>query len=123
MAIAGIYFYQISDNEIKSDSGQIIGRDESYFYNKEADSKLTLAEGEVELLGLRDVSTAERKSLAKKGNALPDGSYPIANCKDAANAIRSIGRAPESKRGKVRSHIRKRVKELGCSGSIFENWK
>lgn len=74
-------------------------------------------------LGLRDVSTQERKSLAKEGKALPDGSFPIANCKDAANAIHAIGRANPSDRGKVRAHIRSRVKALGCSGSTFENWK
>jgi hypothetical protein len=34
----------------------------------------------------RDVNTAERRSLASQGHALPDGSYPIANAGDLQNA-------------------------------------
>ena len=84
---------------------------------------LSLSDYETQFLGLRDVSTKERKKLASSGAALPDGSYPIANCSDAANAIHAIGRANPSDRGKVRAHIKKRVKALGCSGSTFDNWK
>lgn len=60
----------------------------------------------------RDVSTEERKRLAKKGAAMPDGSYPIANCQDLKNAIQAIGRAknPDA----VKRHIAKRKSALGC---------
>lgn len=70
---------------------------------------------------LRDYSAAERKRMAGNGQALPDGSFPIANCSDAANAIRSVGRASDP--GPAKAHIRKRVKALGCSGGIYDNWK
>jgi hypothetical protein len=84
---------------------------------------MSLSEYETKFLGLRDFSTADRKKLASSGAALPDGSYPIANCSDAANAIHAIGRAKPSDRDKVKAHIRSRVKALGCSGSTFDNWK
>lgn len=61
--------------------------------------------------------------MAKNGQALPDGSFPIANCTDASNAIRAQGRTPASNRGRVRGHIRKRVRALGCSGDIFDDYK
>lgn len=64
---------------------------------------------------LRDVSSAERKRLAKTGAAMEDGSFPIANCQDAKNARQAIGRAPEGKRAAVRAHIAKRERALGCS--------
>lgn len=65
--------------------------------------------------GFRDVSTAERKRLAKTGGAMPDGSFPIANCQDAKNARQAIGRAAPGKRAAVRSHIERRESALGCS--------
>src|SRR5947207_849495 len=54
---------------------------------------LTLNEYETRVLGLRDVGTKERKSLAKKGHALPHGGFPMATCGDVKNAIKAIGRA------------------------------
>jgi hypothetical protein len=64
--------------------------------------------------------TAEqRRRWAKSGVALPDGSFPITKCSgegtSAENARRAIGRASEEKRGRVRSHIAKRERALGCS--------
>lgn len=38
-------------------------------------------------------STNRREKLADKGKAMPDGSFPIVNAKDLANAKRAIGRA------------------------------
>lgn len=121
--VEGTYYYKVADKELKSKSGETISPGDTYFFNPKAKHILTLNEGEVELLGLRDVSTKERKKLAKKGAALSDGSYPIANCKDAANAIHRIGTGTKHAKSTIRAHIRKRVKELGCTGSTFENFK
>lgn len=82
-----------------------------------------MSRADLRLHRLRTVSTEERKRLAERGAALPDGSYPIANCGDAAAAIRSVGRAAPAKQDEVRAHIRKRVRALGCTGSIFDNWR
>lgn len=69
----------------------------------------------------RDYSAKERRRMATEGRAMPDGSYPIANCGDAENAIRAVGRAKDP--AATKSFIRRRVRALGCTGSIFENWK
>lgn len=107
-----------------SETGRRIDPDEIYFEGESHGRKVILTIKETEnFIGLRDVSTEERKKLAKSGDAMPDGSFPIANCKDASNAIHAIGRAKSSDRSAVKTHIRKRVKELGCTGSTFENWK
>ena len=71
----------------------------------------------------RDYDAKTRRRMAKEGAALPDGSFPIANCGDAEDAIRSIGRAAPKKRAAAEAHIRKRVRALSCSGKIFDTWR
>jgi hypothetical protein len=66
--------------------------------------------------GFRTVSAEERRRMAKAGTAMPDGSFPIANCSDWDNARRAIGRTPASRRAAVQAHINKRGRALGCSG-------
>lgn len=69
----------------------------------------------------RDVSTEERERLAGEGAAMPDGSYPIANCEDLRNAIQAIGRAKDPEATKA--HIRKRKSALGCDEvELPEDW-
>jgi len=70
----------------------------------------------------RDIGTDKRKELAKKGAAMPDGSYPIATVGDLKNAIRAYGRAKDSDKAKVRRHIRKRARALGKTDLIPESW-
>jgi len=70
----------------------------------------------------RDYSPEDRRRMARSGEALPDGSFPIANCTDARNAIQAQGRGNASQQ-RVTSHIRKRVRSLGCTGSIFDPYK
>ena len=69
-----------------------------------------------------EFSPAQRKNLAKKGEALPDGSYPIRNEGDLKNAIKAFGRAKESERGDVKKHIIKRARALKKSDLIPEKW-
>lgn len=99
-----------------STEGKRIEPGETFFLGESHGNEtlLSLAEYETKFLGLRDVSTSERKRLAKEGKALPDGSFPIANCSDAKNARQAIGRTPPSNRDRVMAHIRKREKALGC---------
>lgn len=59
----------------------------------------------------KEFTEKQREKAAEKGNALPDGSYPINNVQDLKNAIKSYGRAKDQK--KVAKHIAKRAKELG----------
>lgn len=62
----------------------------------------------------RDFSDKQRSSLAKKGKALPDGSFPIANKEDLGNAKQAIGRSKNP--GKARAFINKRAKQMGEPG-------
>lgn len=69
------------------------------------------------------VSKKSRDNAAEKGEALPDGSFPIRNESDLKNAIKAYGRAKESERAKVRKHIMKRARALGKADLIPEDWK
>lgn len=69
------------------------------------------------------VSKKSRDAAADKGEALPDGSYPIRNESDLKNAIKAYGRAKESDRAKVRKHIMKRARALGKADLIPAEWK
>jgi len=72
------------------------------------------------MLFKRDFSDDERKELAGTGAALPDGSFPIQNKSDLANAIHAFGRAKD--KAKARAHIISRAKTLGASDMIPDNW-
>jgi hypothetical protein len=69
------------------------------------------------------ISRDEREKLAKKGQALPDGSYPIRDVEDLKNAIQAYGRSKKSDRPEVRKHIMKRAHQLNYRHLIPENWK
>lgn len=69
----------------------------------------------------RDYNAKQRKEMAASGEAMPDGSYPIANRTDLMNAIRSWGRGGSDP--KVKQYIKRRAKALGASDMIPENWK
>ena len=62
----------------------------------------------------REFSEQRRAELAKKGHALPDGSYPMPDCDAVKRAHQSYGRAPASHRGAVRALANRRNRELGC---------
>lgn len=62
-----------------------------------------------------------RDRMADEGTAMPDGSYPIADCEDLSNAIQAIGRAKDPEATKA--HIRKRKSALGCEDvELPEDW-
>ena len=81
-----------------------------------------LAESFAAVMEFADFSPLQRKNLAKKGEALPDGSYPIRNEGDLKNAIKAFGRAKASERGDVKKHIIKRARALKKSDLIPETW-
>ena len=69
----------------------------------------------------RNFSSKQREEMAQSGQAMPDGSFPIANKNDLMNAIRSWGRGGADP--KVKEHIKRRAKSLGLTNMIPENWK
>lgn len=69
----------------------------------------------------KDYSPEQRERMAKSGAAMPDGSYPIADCEDLQNAIQAIGRAKDPE--KTKAHIKKRKSALGCEDiDLPEDW-
>src|SRR6266498_3795742 len=105
----------VAENVLYSDSGAKIEPGDIYFEGEIHGRRGLFLAFEVEkMIGLRDFSTEQRRKLAAKGYAMKNGSFPIVSCQDASNAIRSIGRGGSSKSAIV-SHIRKRVRALGCS--------
>lgn len=69
-----------------------------------------------------DFSHSERKDLAKKGEAMPNGEYPIRNSQDLKDAIKLSG-ASDMPKEKVKAWIKKRAKELGLESELPEEWK
>lgn len=67
-------------------------------------------------------SHSERKDLAKKGEAMPNGKYPIRNSQDLKDAIKLSG-ASDMPKEKVKAWIKKRAKELGLESELPEEWK
>ena len=68
----------------------------------------------------RDVSQDERDKLADRGDANPDGSYPIKNVGDLKNAISAIGRSKNP--GQTKALIKRRAKELGVPDLVPQEW-
>jgi len=58
-------------------------------------------------------TTEQRREMAKTGEALPDGSFPIKNAADLMNARQALGRANPADRARVVAHIKTRAKALG----------
>jgi hypothetical protein len=68
----------------------------------------------------REYDAEARKRMAENGEALPDGSFPIADLEDLRNAIHAIGRAGDPEAAKA--HIKKRARALGHEDLIPEGW-
>ena len=95
--------------------GEVLG------YDKYEEEDAQAIEAEAAEIALKRAFTEEqRDSMAKAGTALPDGSYPIANRDDLANAIQAFGRAKDKSAAKT--HIMKRAKALGAESMIPANW-
>lgn len=64
---------------------------------------------------------ADRDEMAKSGEAMPDGSYPIRDAEDLDNAIRAVGRGGAD-HDEIRRHIIKRAKALDLESRIPDDW-
>jgi hypothetical protein len=71
--------------------------------------------------GKRDYNSKQRQQMASRGQAMPDGSFPIANARDLQNAIQSVGRASSYEAAK--KHIMSRARALGLTDMLPEDWK
>jgi hypothetical protein len=95
--------------------GEILGYDK---YEPEESEEIEAEAAEIALK--RAFTEEQRNAMAKEGNALPDGSYPIANESDLRNAIQAYGRAKDKEAAK--RHILKRARELGKENLIPAGW-
>ena len=68
-----------------------------------------------------DYSARERERMAKRGEALPDGSFPIANRTDLENAIHLWANAKDPVR--ARRHIVERARALRLMDALPEGWR
>ena len=108
--------YDLVPEDWKKSSASLLDEDIAFLREK-------AAELSIQVDSFADISAEARKKLAEKGQALPDGSYPIRNEDDLKNAIKAYGRSNPEDRAKVRTHIRKRARALGKEELIPENWK
>jgi len=69
----------------------------------------------------RFYTNARRQEYAKRGIALPDGSFPINDVGDLRNAIQAFGLGKDSSAAKA--HIIKRARALGKTELIPDSWK
>lgn len=95
--------------------GEVLGYDR---YEPEQAADIEAEAAEIALK--RAFTDDQRTSMAKEGNALPDGSYPISNASDLRNAISAFGRAKDKEAAK--RHIMKRAKALGQEKLIPVSW-
>ena len=65
-------------------------------------------------------STAERLTLARKGEAETGGRYPIRNTGDLRNAIQAYGRSKTP--GQTRAWIVQRARALGATNLLPASW-
>ena len=67
-----------------------------------------------------ELDTEERRKLAERGEALPDGSFPIRNKKDLKDAVQSYGRAKD--KAEAKRWIKRRARELDAEDELPEDW-
>lgn len=70
----------------------------------------------------RKFTQSERDALAKKGWALPDGSYPIETQADVGPAI-TLAQSGHGDAAAARALIIKRCKALGCTDMLPKEWR
>lgn len=95
--------------------GEVLGYDE---YSLEEAEDIEAEAAEIALK--RAFSDEKRDEMAKKGSAMPDGSFPIETEDDLRNAISAYGRAKDKEAAKT--HIIKRALDLKREDMIPFSW-
>lgn len=71
----------------------------------------------------KDFTADQRREYARRGIALPDGSYPIPNREYLGRAIHALGRGTKNPKSKIKAHIMRRARALGAEEMIPETWQ
>lgn len=66
--------------------------------------------------------TEERRRMAKKGQAMPGGRYPINDRADLRKAIRLAGHGTHASKSAIRAYIKRRAKALNALDMIPDDW-
>lgn len=102
--------------------GKVLGYDEFSLvddsFTEEETSDLKALEAELHFKRL--YSRERREELAKSGEAMEDGSFPIVDGADLQNAIVAYGKAADPEVAKA--HIVKRAADLELTDSLPEGW-
>jgi len=102
--------------------GKMLGYDE---YEVELDTELSEEDEikalEAELEIKRMYSREQREAMAESGEAMEDGSFPIADQADLENAIAALPRATDKEA--VTAHIIKRAEELGLTEMLPDGFE
>jgi hypothetical protein len=69
---------------------------------------------------MANFSQGERQALANKGQAEPNGSFPIRNVSDLRNAIQAYGRSKN--KAETKAWIIQRAKDLGATSLLPAGW-
>jgi hypothetical protein len=69
---------------------------------------------------MAELDTEQRRRLAERGEALPDGSFPIRNREDLRDAVQSYGRAND--KAEAKRWIRRRARELDAEDELPDDW-
>jgi hypothetical protein len=69
---------------------------------------------------MADLDAEQRRKLAERGEALPDGSFPIRNKEDLRDAVQSYGRAKDKEEAK--RWIKRRARELDAEKELPDDW-
>ena len=104
--------------------GKVLGYDEwdlidepTYELSEEEEIKALEADLEIKRLYSRE----QRMEMAESGEAMEDGSFPIADESDLRNAILAVSRASDV--AAARAHIMRRAEELGLEDMIPTDWQ
>lgn len=90
--------------------------------DEDEEQQVAKAAAEYDQICKAKYSDKQRAAMAKNGQALPDGSYPIADKEDLENAVHAIGRGRNNSHADIRAHIVKRAKALGATSQLPDDW-
>lgn len=69
---------------------------------------------------MAELDAEQRRKLAERGEALPDGSFPIRNREDLRDAVQSYGRAKD--KAEAKRWIKRRARELDAEDELPDDW-
>ncbi len=77
---------------------------------------------EDEAEGRGNYSADQRKQMAQKGHAMPDGSYPIGDAQDVKSAAGLASHSKKYSAEQVKAHVIKNARRLGAMSALPASW-